>query len=805
MLHLPNALGALVSWRQFIVYRIEPKPDQPGKTNKFPVDHATGYMPKKGTGGAHNHDIWTDFVTASAAAQRFGSAHGVGFVFSPDDPFWFLDIDNALQADGTWSPLAQQLCGVFGNCAIEVSGSGRGLHIFGSGPVPPHGCKNEAHGLEFYHERRFVALTGTNAQGDITQAAQPGALEWLVGTYFGQAHDEHRPAEWTYGPATGWRGPVDDDDLIRRACAAQSKQAIFGQGATFRDLWEGNIEVLARVYPDVRGGQGRAYGASEADAALAAHLAFWTGRDAERMERLMYRSALAREKYEQHGSYLHLTITRAIARNSAVCVDKEVVAPMAVTPPPPDIPYAPPRPEPRTGKIFLDGPAQAELFEGCVYVTDAHKILVPGGTLLSEKQFNATYGGHAFTMNDRNEGSPSKSAFEAFTQSQILSPPRADTTAFRPGEPPAALIREPGQVLVNKYWPIAVPRKAGDISPLMRHLEIMLPIKRDRDIYLSYMAALVQYKGIKFQWAPVLQGVQGNGKSMFGACVQQAIGKKYTFKPKPATLGKNFNGWLDNNILILVEEMRVEEHRQDFIDTLKILITGGDGIEVERKGIDQITLDFCANFMFFSNHRDAVRSDENERRFAVFFTAQQTRADLAAAGIDKSTDYFPKLWRWLRAEGFAIMSEFLHTWPIPNEFNPAGDCQVAPDTSSSSEAVAASRGRVEQEIEEAVGQCRQGFCGGWISSSAIDALLERMRVNIAHNRRREILQRLGYDWHPALKDGRATSIIMPDNCRPRLFVQRGHPASFIVDPATALRAYTDAQIVVDGSVNKNYS
>jgi hypothetical protein len=37
-------------------------------------------------------------------------------------------------------------------------------------------------------------------------------------------------------------------------------------------------------------------------------------------------------------------------------------------------------------------------------------------------------------------------------------------------------------------------------------------------------------------------------------------------------------------------------------------------------------------------------------------------------------DYFPRLYAWLEADGFAIVSELLHTYPIPDEFNPATGC-----------------------------------------------------------------------------------------------------------------------------------
>ena len=58
------------------------------------------------------------------------------------------------------------MCQAFAGAAVEVSQSGRGLHIFGTGTIPPHACKNIEQGMELYHEGRFVLLSGNQASGN---------------------------------------------------------------------------------------------------------------------------------------------------------------------------------------------------------------------------------------------------------------------------------------------------------------------------------------------------------------------------------------------------------------------------------------------------------------------------------------------------------------------------------------------------------------------------------------------------------------------------------------------------------------
>ena len=775
MRELPQPLLPLAAYKQFVVYILQPSRSRPGKTDKFPADFRTGRVVS-----AHDPEFWTDCATAIAAAATYGSAYGVGFVFTEADPFWFLDIDNCLQADGTWSPVANVLCQAFAGGAVEVSQSGRGLHIFGSGKPPHHGCKNETYGLEFYHTGRFVALTGINAVGNAAMDFT-ALLPSLVSQYF--PADDLGVSGWTTEACEEWNGSTDDDELINRAIRSQSATSAFSGRASFADLWNADIQVLSRCYPDpVRG-----YDASSADSALAQHLAFWTGKNCERIERIMRKSKLARDKWERE-DYLPRTIKAVVARQHDILTDK-TVEPI----PNPVAPVAAEKPCPKMveGSTFVSLTEQQKLFAGCVYIQDLHRVLIPGGIILKPEQFKVQFGGYSFTMDNAN-GKQSKDAWEAFTQNQALRAPRVNSSTFQPDKPPSAIIERAGQTFVNTYWPVNVPRKYGDPSPFLNHLAKVLPDKRDALILLCYMAACVQHKGIKFQWAPLLQGVEGNGKTLFTRCVAEALGRRYVHWPKASKLAKEFNAWMIGKLFYGVEDIYVPDLKREIIEELKPMITGGDGLEIEGKGVDQISADICGNFMFNSNHKDAVRKTQNDRRFCVLFSAQQQAADLRRDQMDG--DYFPKLYDWLRAEGYAIVTDFLNTFPIPNEFNPATSCQRAPATTSTAAAILASTGGIEQEIEEAIAQGLPGFCGDWISSMQLDAMLERLGAarRFTHSKRKEMLENMGYVYHPALPDGRVNNTVLPDGGKPRLFVRIGSAAWSIQGAIEAAKAYEKA-------------
>ena len=779
MKELPAALQAMRAFDQFVVYLVKESKGRPGKTDKFPCDYRSGNVVS-----SQNPAFWTDFNTASEAAAKMGPQFGVGFVLTESDPFWLLDIDNCLIIDhqnpekSDWSHTAKSLCMMFAGAAIERSRSLVGLHVIGRGTPPPHSCKNGALNLEFYSSKRFIALTGIDAIGDAWQDFSE-VLPQFINTYFPPSQSSTVEQAWTDTPSQDWNGPSDDEELIRRALRSQSTSSAFEGKASFADLWKCNTEVLSKCYPDPT----REYDANRADAALAQHLAFWTGKNCERIDRLMRKSMLVREKWERK-DYLPRTILQAVGRQIEVLSDKPLELPERDF----EVSEDSPKPKQVTGSRFANIEEQLKIFAGCVYVRGLHKVLIPGGELLKPDQFRVEFGGYQFIKDMANEKS-TKDAWEAFTQNQAFRPPIVDDVCFRPDLKPGYIFEEEGNKLVNSYWPVDVPRKKGDPAPFLNHLNKVLPDERDSTILLSYMAACVQYKGVKFQWAPLIQGVEGNGKTLFTLCVAKAIGGKYVHWPRASELSSKFNSWLFGKILYGVEDVYFPKAKFDIIEELKPMITGGGGLTIEGKNENKFSAQICGNFIFNSNHKNAIPKTKNGRRYCVFYSAQQSAEDLIRDGMTEK--YFVELYGWLKKEGHAIVSEFLHTWKIPEEYNPATKCIRAPQTSSTELAIEESKGHIEQEIQEAIDQGLPGFKEGWISSIQLENLLQRMGVSnkVSRKKRKEILNDLGYIYHPFLKDGRVDNPVMPDNGKPRLFIRNESPDVSIKSPSDVAKAY----------------
>lgn len=308
-----HPLAPLIALPQWVVVLLAPLPN--GKIDKIPV-HFSSTHPCN----AHDPKNWTTYENARAVASALGAGFGVGFVITDADNAVCIDIDGALQTDGTWSPLALEIIAKLPGSVVELSQSGRGLHLWCLYPkaeLPAHRSKDVERHIEAYSRKRFIAL-GTGHNGKL--APRCDALPAVLAEYFPpiEAAGVDVPDE---GPRADWRGPADDTELIARLRRTRSTAAIFGDGsrATFDDLWTCRVEVLAKAYP-ADPSSSEPFDRSSADAGLAQHLAWGTGCDVARMDLLMRQSGLNRDKYNRP-DYLPRTIHNACRRQRDVLQD----------------------------------------------------------------------------------------------------------------------------------------------------------------------------------------------------------------------------------------------------------------------------------------------------------------------------------------------------------------------------------------------------------------------------------------------------------------------------------------------------
>ncbi len=229
---------------------------------------------------------WVSFEEAVARFHADEDLDGVGFVFSADDPFTGIDLDNSLER-GELKPWARLLVERFGTYT-EISPSGKGVKLWARGSLPPgsRGRRRafEDGAVEVYSEKRFFTVTGQRHHESPAGIADRQADLEAV-------YAELWPAKPRVQNSRKVREVIPDDDtIIDRAGKAKN-------GDRFRRLWEGDTSD----YPSQ----------SEADLALCNHLAFYCGRNPTHMDRLFRRSGLYRDKWDR-SDYREETIRKAI-------------------------------------------------------------------------------------------------------------------------------------------------------------------------------------------------------------------------------------------------------------------------------------------------------------------------------------------------------------------------------------------------------------------------------------------------------------------------------------------------------------
>lgn len=299
----------LVDRDQWVCWRTQ---ERDGKPTKVPINPHTSRF-----GSATDPDTWSDFETARETAAK-GSADGVGFVFSQDDPFVGVDLDDCrVPETGTLTDDAEAIVTQLASFT-EVSPSGTGVHVLVEGSLPDG--RNRRDWVECYDDARFFTVTGDHV--DETPSAIESRDAELAAVYAeyidpdsSAADDTDTTAESAHPSDTGTAAGTESAAETERSTVghsdadlvAKAKQA--ANGEKFEQLWRGNTSGYDSH--------------SEADMALCSLLAFWTGGDGQQIDRLFRESGLLRGKWdEQHfadgSTYGEKTIERVLETTDEV-------------------------------------------------------------------------------------------------------------------------------------------------------------------------------------------------------------------------------------------------------------------------------------------------------------------------------------------------------------------------------------------------------------------------------------------------------------------------------------------------------
>lgn len=144
--YIPEEMKKL---KRFVGWR---KENLNGKVAKLPFslidEKANGWnMPQR----------WVNFNYAKTKNRP------LGFVLVEEDKIVCIDLDHAIQ-DEKLSPMAKEIIEKFIGTYMELSQSGKGVHIFVKGTIPKN-LNLSSEGIELYKNNRYIALTGDVGDG----------------------------------------------------------------------------------------------------------------------------------------------------------------------------------------------------------------------------------------------------------------------------------------------------------------------------------------------------------------------------------------------------------------------------------------------------------------------------------------------------------------------------------------------------------------------------------------------------------------------------------------------------------------
>jgi len=629
MQHAPRGLAAynqFISWR--LIDRNGPKPD------KVPCD---------AYGNPCDPHAPANWVSWEVAASR---PWGVGFVFTRDDPFFFLDFDSAL-IDGQWSMLVQQEIARFQGAYFEISQSGKGLHIIGAGSfaIPEgHATRKRGVNAELYTRGRFVALTGWNMAGDAALNCA-GALMGFV-QHHGFELVNTQVAKIDEGRDPKWAGPEDDDELIAMALAQRvNAPQGFGHTPTFRELWEMDVAALARKKPAEGRADGLPFEYNQIDASLMAHLSYFTGRDMPRMVRIFERwKGFRTEKYQARPDLM----TRLLTKGSS---NPNVMHRPAAT-----VPTEQPLPRDERYDDYL-----AHLPSNTYY----H---IPTGQFFPA----ATIDNVLFPMDVGEEmGSGTRKTMKATKWLSRNKPVHQST--WMPGAPrvidgwvydDGVMVQHPGMMVLNLYRDPTPPQpRGGPVDRWIDHVRAIYP--RHWQEVLAWMAFVAQHPTIKMNFALVLGGSQGIGKDSILAPLERVVGGRNWRETSPEViLTSQFTEYLQCRVLRINEAKDTGgESRFQFYEKCKTIIAAPPNVHsINAKGQRPYQIPNLNATIITTNHRTGglYLPADDRRHLVVFSDAVRTQF---------SDAYWNDYHQWMGNGGIEDCAAWLLSFDV-TRFNP---------------------------------------------------------------------------------------------------------------------------------------
>jgi hypothetical protein len=279
--------------------------------------------------------------------------------------------------------------------------------------------------------------------------------------------------------------------------------------------------------------------------------------------------------------------------------------------------------------------------EGWYYITSNDRMVRPGERdTYSRQGFNAL---HAINLPDV------KSVFDYVAKKIGFT--RVYGVAYAAGLP--LVYSHEGRRFVNEYLEASVPRAATEFTEKGRAAivtfegHVKLICSGDGDLahkLISWMALNVQKPGEIIGCAPLIKGIQGDGKTIiFMEAMKAVMGAENVGEVSAKELNSDFNSYAYGRALRVFEELKAAGmNRVANENSMRTLITNRS-VRVVGKNKDGVDVPNRTNYVGLTNHEDALPLKDTDRRWWVIFTPWKHISELTEAVGGDLEAYMEKL------------------------------------------------------------------------------------------------------------------------------------------------------------------
>lgn len=218
-------------------------------------------------------------------------------------------------------------------------------------------------------------------------------------------------------------------------------------------------------------------------------------------------------------------------------------------------------------------------------------------------------------------------------------------------------IPDTGLVAFNDYRPLDFPPIEPDeaiIAPFLEHAEYLMPVPEEREYVLNWMAAKVQNPSFRGAVIMMVAPIEGTGRSTWWRMFGQLFPADYYGEISPKQFHSGWDDFMTNVLTVCgeVSDKSGDADRWNLSDAFKARFdTSPSFLDLNLKGKGMLRDHMCClSFVALTNHGDAMRIEESDRRLFVVQNPLEPRPP----------EYFQKFYAWSKSD--VSWRQHLHWW-----------------------------------------------------------------------------------------------------------------------------------------------